>query len=144
MKPQPFLLLACTLLLLSAPGFADETRRETENRIAAIFAPVKCATSVTGVPEPLFRVGCSVQVECADSSVISCSGNNTCSTGGTNNRCVVCDGTQQGCCPATCCEVCAANRDACHSNCPDWPVSCGRMCARTYDNCVAGCTGGCP
>jgi hypothetical protein len=83
-----------------------------------------------------------VQVECADSSVISCSGNSTCSTGGTNNRCVVCDGVQQFCCLQTCCEVCAANHDACVDNC-ETTIQC-RACIFGYNHCVSGCMGGCP
>jgi len=141
MRPKLFLTVACcSLILFAAPGLAKEAKVEAEGTIAAIFAPANCANPAIGIPEPLFRV-CSVQVECADSSVISCPGTSTCSTGGTNNRCVICDGVQQGCCPATCCEVCAANRDACFDNCPG-PRACG--CIFAYNNCVAGCTGGCP
>lgn len=145
MRPNPVLVLTCcSLMLLAAPSFADEVKGEAEGPLATIFAPAGCGTLTTGTPEPLFLAGCSVQVECADSTMVSCSGDNTCSTGGTNNRCVVCDGVQQGCCPTTCCEQCAAQRDTCRRNCPAWPPNCPSTCDYVYNNyCVPECEGGC-
>jgi hypothetical protein len=93
MRPKYLLVLACcSLILLAAPGLADEAKVEAESPIAAIFAQAGCGTLTIGIPEPLFLASCLVQVECADSTVVSCSGNNTCSTNGINNRCVICDG----------------------------------------------------
>jgi hypothetical protein len=138
MRPKLLLVLACcSLILLASPSLAEMARGEAEGPIAAVVTPASCGTATTGIPEPLF-MACTVQVECADSSVISCPGNNTCSTGGTNNRCVVCDGVQQSCCPATCCEACEAQREACWENC----IRCG-VCGFAYNQCIAGCTGGC-
>ena len=137
MKPKLLLIIAWSLAAaIASPSLADEIKA---GPIEALFASAGCGTLQIGTPEPLFLTGCLVQVECADSSVVSCSGSTTCSTGGTNNRCVVCDGVQQGCCPATCCEVCAANRDTCFNNCS--AKLCG--CNMGYNNCVASCTGGC-
>lgn len=142
MRPKPLLALACcSLILLASPGLADEAKVEAKGQIAALWAPARCVTPTTGIPEPSFMT-CTVQIECADTSVVSCSGN-SCSTGGINNRCVICDSVQHGCCPVTCCEQCQADWEACDGNCPDWPLICARACQRAYNNCVAGCTGGC-
>ena len=142
MRPNSLLVLAfCSLILLAAPGLADEAKGNAEGPIAAIFAPTGCGTLTTGTSEPLFLAGCFVQVECADGLVKSCSGNSTCSTGGINNRCVFCDGVQVGdCCPLTCCEQCAADRAVCFDNCQT--LHCPG-CNFAYNRCVAGCTGGC-
>lgn len=143
MRPKLPLVVAVvcwSLAALASPSLADEAKAEAAGPIATLFAPAGCGTVATSTAEPLLLKSCSVQIECADSSVISCSGSNTCATGGTNNRCVVCDGVQQSCCPVTCCEQCAANRDACWENCTR---ACG-VCGFAYNNCVAGCTGGCP
>lgn len=142
MRPKFILLLAsCSLIFLVSPGFADGVKPQAEGTIAAMFAPVGCGTLASGTPEPLFLAGCLVQVECADNSVVSCSGNTTCSTNGTNDRCVICDGVQQGCCPVTCCETCEASFFDCVNGCG---LSSGcPVCNNLYSRCTAGCLGGC-
>lgn len=144
MRPNSLLVLAFgSLILLAAPGLADEAKGNDEGPLAALFTPAGCRALPFGTPEPLFLTTCSVQLECGDSSVISCMGNTPCSTGGTNDNCVFCSGSQQACCPSgpTCCQTCAANRDNCSENC--WSPATCRACLLGYDYCIADCTGGC-
>lgn|GEM_PF-2289614 len=146
MRPKFLLVLAvtcCAITVLASPSLAAADGAQSENPIAAIFGPADSGTLRTGTPEPLFLSGCFVQVECADTSVVSCSGSSSCTTSGINNRCVTCDSVPHGCCPITCCENCAMNRDSCSDNCPDWPLACFRGCSNTYNTCIAGCMGGC-
>lgn len=145
MRPRFLLVLAftcCALTFLAFPSPAAAAGATAENTIAAIFAPAGCGTPTAVTPKPLF-ITCTVQIECADSSVVSCSGSSTCSTGGTNNRCVVCDGVQHDCCPKTCCEECAETRDNCLDTCPDWPPLACRACLLGYNYCASNCEGGC-
>jgi hypothetical protein len=140
MRPKSAVVLAivcCTVIV--SPSLAAMEGTPAPQLLAAIFAPADSATLPAGTPEPSFLSGCTVQVQCADNSVVSCSGNSTCSTGGTNNRCVVCDGVQHGCCPQTCCEVCDANFQSCIDSCN--PPTCS-ICGRVYTRCTARC--GCP
>lgn len=142
MRPKPLLVLAiaCMLTVLASPGFAATAGAQVENPIAALMTPSGCSALALGTPEPLFLT-CTVQVECADSSVLSCSGA-SCSTGGTNNQCVVCDGTQQGCCTmGTCCDLCDQQQSDCFDNCPEG-LQCN-WCNVGYNHCIANCTGGC-
>lgn len=148
MRQQLFLVLAvptcCILTLLASPCLADVAGVQAEGPIGARVAPAKCGTLTTtmGTPEPLFMT-CTVQVECSDGTIKSCSGN-SCSTSGYNGRCVTCNGVQVGtCCPTSCCEDCATAFDQCASNCGGGtPKNCN-MCNFGYQNCVADCTGGC-
>ena len=139
MRPKLVLAVVCwSLAALASPSFADKAKTEAEIPIAAIFAPSGCGPLTTiGTPEPAFMT-CTVQVECADSSVISCSGN-SCSSGGPDNSCVICNGVQQNCCTVgTCCEVCAQH----YNDCLDTCIACG-VCNTSYNHCVNNCTGGC-
>jgi hypothetical protein len=142
MRPKSLLVLACcSFILLASPGLADKAKVEAKSPIATLSAPVGCSILTTGTPEPLFLTGCFVNLECADSSIVSCSGNTTCSTGGYNDRCVICDGVLQDCCPETCCEVCEDNFFACVNGCG---LSSGcPMCNNLHSRCIAGCEGGC-
>jgi hypothetical protein len=144
MRPKSLFLLAvvcCALTVLASPSLAAGAEAQTENPIAALMAPGGCSALAIGTPEPLFMT-CTIQVECADSSVVSCSGA-TCSTGGTGNQCVVCDGTTHGCCTTgTCCDMCDQQRTECFDNCP--PELRCNWCNVTYNHCIANCTGGCP
>ncbi len=145
MRPNPRLVLACcSLLLLASPSLADEAKGGAEGPVATIAAPARCGTPMIGTPEPLFMT-CTVQVECANGEVKSCSvggSGGSCSTGGINNRCVICNGVQGDCCPETCCEMCQNNQDNCIDNCT-FPAEC-RACHYGYNSCIAGCIGGCP
>jgi hypothetical protein len=98
--------------------------------------------AVVGNPIPL--AGCSIVVECDDGGTVSCNGNSSCTTSGPNNRCVTCDGVQQGCCEKTCCEVCLERLNNCLSTCGPFgfPPSCS-ACYTIYNICVGNCTGGC-
>src|SRR3954468_3112487 len=115
MRPKPLLIFAftcCALAALASPSLAAGAGAQAENPIAALMTPAGCSVLAFGTPEPLFLSICSVQLECADSSVISCTGNTPCYTGGTNDNCVFCSGSQQSCCTGpSCCQVCAANAE---------------------------------
>ena len=141
MRPKLVLAVVCwSLAALASPSLADEAKAEAESPIAAMFAPAGCGTlTMIGTPEPLFMT-CTVQVECADNSVISCSGS-SCSSGGPSNSCVICNGAQQSCCTGpSCCQVCEENYFACLDTCDPFC----NYCQHAYDHCVANCTGGCP
>ncbi len=145
MRPKFFLALAaacCALPLLASPSFAAVEGVQTGNPITALMAPAGCGALAFGIPEPTFMT-CTVQVECGDGSVKSCSGS-TCSTSGSNNECVTCNGFQQGCCTGgpTCCQLCAADREDCFNNCPEG-LLCNWCNNVVYHNCIANCTGGC-
>jgi hypothetical protein len=143
MRPKFFLALAvtcCVLTGLASPSPAAVAGEQAEGPISTM-EPAGCGALTIGIPEPLFLT-CSVQVECADSSIKSCSGN-SCSTSGANHECVTCNGVQQGCCTGdTCCQVCAEERDECFNNC-ELPHGCQWCGNIVYQNCIAGCTGGC-
>ncbi len=145
MKPVLFfvLALACsTSALLAFPASVATGVPESEIPWLAKPAFRACATLATTVAEPVLLSGCFIQVECSDSSIVSCSGNSTCSTGGASNRCVICDGVNRGCCAETCCEVCVEALDTCLDDCST-PAMCN-ACWFTYNNlCVPNCTGGC-
>lgn len=143
MRPKPLLVLIAfySLTALASPGLSDEGKADdAAGPIAAMVAPASCATLAIGTPQPLFMT-CTVQVECNDGTVKFCSGNSSCSTSGINHRCVTCDGIQQGCCPVTCCEDCAASLATCEEGCIG---SVCNACYRGYRYCVDNCTGGCP
>ena len=100
------LLGCCCLALLSSPVLAQGTAEPPAEPEAAI-APTDsspatdCRTSAvlfggSDLSEPVPLAGCSVSVECDDGSMVSCTGDSTCTTSGPNNRCVTCDGQQQG------------------------------------------------
>lgn len=91
-------------------------------------------------PQDPLHLTCTLQIECADGSVISCMGNNSCTTSG-DGRCTVCDGVQTACCAVSCCEVCDDALYACTSDCGS-PSECF-VCLQEYNQCVSNCTGGC-
>lgn len=143
MRPKSLLVLAVacwSLTALASPGLAEEVK-DAAGPAIVMAVPATCNTLSMDVPQPLF-MACTVQVECANSSVISCSGN-TCSTGGSNNSCVICNGVQQSCCPGpTCCQMCEEERIYCLESC-ELPAGCKWCNTIVYPNCIAGCTGGC-
>ncbi|HMB52247.1 MAG TPA: hypothetical protein VKU40_02950, partial [Thermoanaerobaculia bacterium] len=124
----------CLTLFVAAPASADLPQRQTR------FDQPSCAAKTQidiDADEPLFMGPCSVQMECADESVISCNGNNSCSTQG---NCVVCDGVQEECCAgATCCDECFDGYLLCLNNCGGRPCF---TCEPSYEFCTSQCTGG--
>jgi hypothetical protein len=142
------LCLCCICLIASAgPALAAQGESAQAQPTAPQVDAARCAAEASVLPS-LFPVepveqACTLQIECADGSVISCMGNYSCQTSG-NGRCTICDGVQTACCPQTCCEVCEQNYYNCISGCdPQIPVTC-RICDKVYNWCVQGCTGGCP
>lgn len=144
---RTLILTLCTLALLSVPALAEEPANQPEAPIAQPATAGTCpAPTFAALGDPI-APACSVQLECSNGTIKSCSGNNSCSTSGPNNSCVTCDGQQQGCCTGgTCCGDCADALAACETaNChgePYFPQGCN-LCETTYQNCLAGCTGGC-
>lgn len=149
MKPtRPLLLVCCCgLALLALPTLA-EASSESSPVASDADAAVAQASAVCPTIESMFGdavplSGCSVTVECDDGSMVSCNGNSSCSTSGTNNRCVTCDGVQEGCCAKTCCEQCEENLQECDSmHCPSEPGC--TVCWNVYNYCLSQCEGGCP
>jgi len=126
-------LCLCCLCLLALAGPAAAAEEQA--------APNAAETPDLFPVAPLVQA-CTLQLECADGSVISCNGNSSCSTS-SNGRCTICDGVQTACCPKTCCEVCDENYFQCSLGCdPSIPITC-RICDRVYDKCINNCTGGC-
>lgn len=131
-----FCLCSLCLLASAAPALA-----EGQAAVAEAQAPNAGQAPDLFPVAPLVQA-CTLQIECADGSVISCNGNSSCSTSG-GGRCTTCDGVQTACCPKTCCEVCEENYIECSYGCdPSIPITC-RICDRVYDKCVGQCTGGC-
>lgn len=137
---RDLLVFACcclTLCLVPIAAYA-EAAGATETAVAAADATpaIACAAdlTVTGIGDPIELSPCFVSVTCSDGSTVSCNGNNSCTTSGTNNRCVTCDGVQQGCCALTACEQCDINYWNCISTC-EFPFECNR-CDRFYDRCL--------
>lgn len=145
--PLSLLVFGC-LVLVAAPALADAEAQPVAEEAAsteavADDAPPACPALDAGLVEPLLQAPCSVSVECADGSMVSCTGDSSCSTSGTNGRCVTCDGVQEACCPKTCCENCEENLESCLRGCGNPVPSCD-VCHNTYNFCVSNCTGGCP
>jgi hypothetical protein len=141
------LLIACCCLTVclfptavqSQPGDLAEAAASA----AGTNVSVSCAadsTVVAGLDDPLQLSSCFVSVECADGSTVSCNGNSSCATSGTNGRCVTCDGVEQACCALTACEQCENNFNACISTCQGH-LEC-RICDQVYSICFDGHT--CP
>ena len=143
MRPKLLLAVVCwSLATLASPSLAAGAGTQAENPIAALMAPAGCSALGFGTPEPLFLTTCTIQLECANSSVISCTGNTPCSTGGAYDNCVFCSGSQQACCPGvTCCQVCNQQEADCNANCAS-ELECN-WCDRNYGICASHCTGGC-
>lgn len=139
-----FFVCCFGLVFQTSSVVAEEVATGDKAPSVAEVDPPACDPETAAFSDPVFASTCFVQVECSNGSVISCSGNSTCSTGGTNHRCVICDGVNKGCCPKTCCEVCEESYDSCLFNCGGPPVNCERVCGRGYNVCVNQCTGGCP
>jgi hypothetical protein len=130
----------CLLLFLAVPSHAVASESALPWMVNASM-PGTCSqareVSAKDAP-PIFAFTCSLQVECADSSVISCNGTTTCQTS-PDGRCVICDGNTAGCCPQTCCESCEQSYNTCLDNCD---LKCN-LCNTAYNHCVNNCTGGC-
>lgn len=140
MKPTYLFALAFVCFsVLTAPAVADQAAAESEPSSISAAGPATCREAPHTPSDPLLVAGCFVEVECADGSTVSCNGNSTCSTGGTNHRCVICDGVNEGCCPKTCCEECEENLELCLNEC----INCN-ICYTAYNYCVSQCSGGCP
>lgn len=140
------LLLACTCwLALAQSGLAQQAPAVPAGpatpsagaALASLFLPAALTQAAPG--DPVALNACSITVQCADGTSVSCNGSNSCSTSGTNNRCVTCDGVQQGCCAQTCCEQCDENLNQCVNSLGNSKLLCERM----YDRCASNC-GGCP
>jgi hypothetical protein len=151
-KPKTHLILlaACVCCLLVVPAALAEAApaapAEADAPAPAVETPAACpaltgdlALASFAPGDPIALSPCFVSVQCADGSSVSCNGNSSCTTSGSNGRCVTCDGVQQGCCALTCCEQCEQNYDACISTCD---FKCG-ICDRVFTRCVNNC-GGCP
>lgn len=150
------LLACCCLALLSFPAFAAEAAEPAAEAAAEPAVAVEpgdaqsdCRTSAvlfgdSALEDPIALAGCSITVECDDGSMVSCTGDSTCTTSGTNNRCVTCDGVQEGCCQKTCCETCQEQRENCLQSCGPFgfPPDCD-ACDTAYNICIGNCTGGC-
>jgi hypothetical protein len=135
------LLLACCCLTVclfptgahGQPGDSPEVTASAD----ALHASVSCLADlagIAGIEDPLPMSPCFVSVECSDGSTVSCNGNNSCSTSGSNNRCVTCDGVQVACCALTACEWCDVTYDYCISNC--FPTFGCNLCESRHANCL--------
>jgi|GEM_PF-1793182 len=142
------LLFICCLCLIALPAVAEQMADQAPAADQAQPAVQDAAPVAQPVPpitafpvQPIFQT-CTVTIQCADGSSVSCQDpNNSCSTS-SNGRCVICGGVQGDCCAQTCCEVCDDNYNQCELGCdPQIPVTC-RICDRVYDKCVQSC-GGC-
>lgn len=144
-SPLSFLAVVGCLALLAVPAHAEPDRAPAAQEAASSVTsetsePPACDAVATVLEEPLLQAPCMVSVQCADGSSVSCTGSSSCSTSGTNGRCVTCDGTQTGCCPKTCCEDCQERLDECIGNC--YVQFCVNRCYTSYDHCASAC-GGC-
>lgn len=154
-------ILACicwTLTLSAAAALAEEAAApegaavetatvgpDADVELGLGLDPGACLESLEAPIDGAVSLGtCFVQMECADETVISCSGNSSCSTGGTGGNCVICDGVQQACCQgSSCCQWCEELRDACFEDCgTPFNPPCS-FCASRYVHCINNCTGGC-
>jgi hypothetical protein len=139
-----FLSVGCLLFCLSTPSEATDAPSTALSVPHGGTMPGLCVAGqplLSSPDKPVFLTACMVQIECDDSSVVSCSGNTSCQTtdGG---HCVQCDGAGGGCCvAATCCEVCDSNYINCLNTCTD-SFSC-HLCDHGDTICVNHCTGGC-
>jgi hypothetical protein len=143
----PITTLCCCLAVVALPSLAEETNDQSASQPAtteesgseaATEAPEALALDLE---EPVLLSGCFLQVECDDSSVISCSGNSSCNTS-PNGRCAICDGVSAGCCAKSCCEVCWHYWEFCSNHCGN-PIPSCYYCDQTLESCVDKCTGGC-
>jgi len=139
---RSLLLIACCCLAMGlVPATAHAQTGGTAEVTAAAADPNPSLTcladlaGVAGIEDPLPMSPCFVSVDCADGSTVSCNGNSSCTTSGSNNRCVTCDGVQQGCCALTACEQCDINYDNCITTC-EFPFICNK-CDRIYDRCLS-------
>lgn len=132
------LAICCCLALCTLPLAAGEAPAaapaEATVEAPATEAPPACPSLIAGLPDAVQLAPCMVTVSCSDGSSVSCNGNSSCSTSGTNGRCVTCDGVQQGCCALTACEQCEINYNNCITTC-EFPFECNR-CDRFYDRCL--------
>src|SRR4029453_4648440 len=102
--------LCCLLMLLATPSEAADA---SSSAVVAPYAESTPVASIAGQSlSPLDNaifLTCFLQLECDDSSVISCSGNSCQTTNG--DHCAQCDGVTAGCCAHPCCEICQDNLD---------------------------------
>jgi hypothetical protein len=132
--------VCCLLLVFATPSHATNLQNTLSWMSNVASLPGACTTAQAAQSKSslIFAASCSLQVECADSSVISCGGASTCNTS-PDGRCVICDGVTAGCCPQTCCETCENSLSNCLDNC-DFKCN---LCWNGYNHCVNNCTGGC-
>lgn len=144
MKRNLMVIACCclTVWLVPAPAHAEAAEAadsaEVTTPAASPDGAVACLadlSALTGIDDPLQMGPCFISVACADGSTVSCNGNNSCSTSGTNDRCVTCDGVQQGCCALSACEQCEINYYNCYSSC-EFTFECSK-CDRFYDLCLS-------
>jgi len=141
------LFAGCLLAFLSSPVLAQGTADQPSEPNASIVlsqAPSACLTLAGVIGDPIPLSTCFISVACDGGGSVSCSGDISCTTSGPNNRCVTCDGVQQGCCERTCCEVCWDKLENCLANCGPFgfPPNCN-ACDTLYDFCVEYTCGGC-
>lgn len=140
MNRNLLVIACCCLIVWLFPAFAHaeaSDSAEVAAPAASPNAPMTCLAdfaALTGIDDPLQMSPCFISVDCADGSTVSCNGNSSCTTSGSNNRCVTCDGVQQGCCALSACEQCDINYYNCSSTC-EFPFECNR-CERIYDRCL--------
>jgi hypothetical protein len=128
--------ICCCLALCTLPLAAGEAPAAAPAE-AAVEAPMSdatpsCPSLIAGLPDAVQLAPCMITVSCSDGSSVSCNGNSSCSTSGTNDRCVTCDGVQQGCCALTACEQCENSYNGCISTCEG---TC-HLCEKIYNFCV--------
>ena len=135
--------LLCACCLLPALSTSSESAASPYAAIGVFDAkglPAACTAARTSssLGGPIANA-CFLQVECADSSVISCNGASTCQTT-PDGLCVQCDGVPGECCDdQTCCDACIDNVTNCLNNCDFHCYHCNAG----YNYCVSNCTGGC-
>lgn len=142
-------LALATLGLLTSPAI---TTAQTLNAVDQAFLsslalPVTApapAVAATGLDKAL----CTASAHCWDGSTVSCQGNNsTTSCTGTDSNCSVgqrgsvnCDGNITLCpaCPSSSCtSFCAAEREACASDC--YPCGFSFTCSSSTPPCTRSC-----
>lgn len=141
-----FRLLAacCCLALFALPLAADDAgapaaalAETAATEAPATDATASCPSLLAGLPDAVQLAPCTVTVSCSDGSSVSCNGNSSCTTSGTNGRCVTCDGVQEGCCAVTGCEQCEINYTNCVWSCEfkcNYCETSYNMC-RNFHNC---------
>ena len=130
-----FAVCCClALFLLPAAVHATPETPETAPAVSSVACGAQPDVLADFQQDPLQMSPCFISVTCSDGSSVSCNGNNSCNTSGTNNRCVTCDGVQQGCCPLTICEACEINYQICSQNC-EFEFECNK-CDNIYGRCL--------